>query len=174
MKNRFGGLLLMVLFPCLLIAQNRIGVIDGNSTLKECREYFRRNIDQLDPIEGIYQVESFAQERNNYREFPIQKLDSYTIVVVKIREGVFHVSDYVTISRIGETMYYNYVVDWSDEGGGITTTRFLFDGSTFSVTHELPQEMTNKKLSSAYIKANTKLFFTENGVKEFPVSSMYR
>ena len=116
MKNRFGGLLLMVLFPCLLIAQNRIGVIDGNSTLKECREYFRRNIDQLDPIEGIYQVESFAQERNNYREFPIQKLDSYTIVVVKIREGVFHVSDYVTISRIGETMYYNYVVDWESKG----------------------------------------------------------
>ena len=175
MKNKLLGLLFIVgLFPCLLNAQNRIGRIDKNSTLEECKKYFRANISKLDPIEGIYQVESFAQEKNNYRKFPIQKMDSYTMVVVKVRDGIFRVSDNVTISRIGETMYYNYVVDWSGMGGTITSTRFFFDGSTFNITHELPQKMTNKEVSSAYIKANTKLYFTESGVKEFPVSSMYK
>ena len=175
MSNKLVGLLLVaVLFPCLLAAQERIGTINGKSTIEECKKYFERNISKLDPIEGIYQVESFTQEKNNYREFPIQRMDSYTIVVVKIRNGLFRVSDNVTISRIGETMYYNYIVDWSGMGGTITTTRFFFDGSTFNITHELPQKIANEKLSSAYVKANTKLYFTESGVKEFPGSSMYK
>lgn len=177
MHRKFYHLLCLV---CLfghslsLMAQNRIGTINQHSSDSECREYFKRNILDLDPIEGVYQVEAFSQEVNNYRKFPLQKMDGQKIVIYKERNGVFRVTDKVTMNRIGETMYYNFIVNWKDAGGGASTTRISYNGTTFEVTHEIPQKVVNRNLNQNYINANTRIFFTENYVKEYPTYTMYQ
>lgn len=164
--------MLVYLTPCT--AQNRIGYINQYSSDAECREYFQKNILNLDPIEGIYQVETYSQETNKYRKFPVQKLENSKVVIYKDNKGVFRVSNSVTINRIGETSFYNYVVNWKATKGEVTTTRFSYNGTIFEVTHEVPQILVNQNLSQNYINANTKVFFTENYIKEYPTYTMYQ
>ena len=169
-----------IFLACLLVhfttcaAQNRIGYINQYSSDAECREYFRKNILNLDPIEGIYQVETYCQETNMYRKFPVQKLETSKVVIYKDDSGVFQVSNNVTINRIGETSFYNYVVNWKEAKGEVTTTRFSYNGIIFEVTHEVPQVLVNRNLSQNYINANTKVFFTHSYVKEYPTHTMYQ
>lgn len=168
----FWGCFFACSFP--LAAQNRIGTINQHSSDNECREYFQKNISSLDPIEGIYQTEIFSQERNKYRNFPIQKLENSRVVIYKESNGIFRVSSNATVARIGETMFYNYIADWRKAGGGVSTTRFSFNGTTFEITHEIPQKVINQNLSQTYINADTRVFFTENYIKEYPTYTMYK
>lgn len=157
-----------------LLAQNRMGSINEYSSETECRKYFQDNILSLDPIEGIYQVDNFSLEVNMYRNFPIQKRDSEKIIIYKDNKGVFRTNKNITINRIGETSFYNYIVNWNKANAGITTNRFSFDGYSFEVKHEVPRKIVNQMLSQAYVNADTKIFLISNFIKEYPTFSMYQ
>lgn len=170
--KRYNTYILFVCISFSLIAQSRIGSINKYSSEAECREYFKRNISDLDPIEGIYQTETFSQQTNRYNNFPIEKLGTSKITIYKEDNGIFRASNNLTITRIGETMFYNYIIDWKDAGGITSTTRFSFNGTTFDVTHEIPQSVIKKNLNQN--NANTKIFIKENYIKEYPTYSMYQ
>ena len=167
--------LLLVTISLPLMGQSRIGRVNLNSTEAEYREYFKKNILSLDPIEGIYQVESYDQEINMYRSFPLRKLDNSKVIIYKEDNGLFRISRTQTITRIGETEFYNFIADWKNVGGPIVSTRFSCNGlgMYFKITHEIPQKLLNKTLSKTYINAKTRVFIISNYIKEYPTQSMY-
>ncbi len=68
--KRYNTYILFVCISFSLMAQSRIGSINKYSSEAECREYFKRNISDLDPIEGIYQTETFSHKLVDITIFP--------------------------------------------------------------------------------------------------------
>ena len=91
--KRYNTYILFVCISFSLMAQSRIGSINKYSSEAECREYFKRNISDLDPIEGIYQTETFSQQTSRYNNFPIETLGTSKITIYKEDNGIFRASN---------------------------------------------------------------------------------
>lgn len=165
-------LLILFWFPTFVFAQNRIGQINEYSSDNECRKYFKDNILDLDPIEGIYQVETFFEQHNDFRDFPTLEAGSGYWIVYKDKNGVFRLGfdNKVTIKRIGDSSYYIYNMDWKKSDVPITSSRFSFNGTTFQVKYKIPfsimAEVDREKAS--YLQA----YWIHNFVKDYPTKAV--
>ena len=72
------------------------------------RDYFKNNILDLDPIEGIYDVQIYGHTANAYFTFPEKLLDSYEYIIYKSSENHFIIkgNDAMYFERIGESNDY--------------------------------------------------------------------
>lgn len=157
-----------------LYSQNRIGYINESTTLSECKTYFKNNILDLDPIEGIYDVDITMQGKNSFQTFPAT-YDSDTYVIYKTADGKYAIKGLggnIYIKRIGETNAYNYVRKWSDVNV-VDEVRFLLSNEIqFRINTEVPAAKIKHDQGRSY-QAGMKVTIVYNGIKEYPTGSMY-
>ena len=138
------------------------------------RDYFKNNILDLDPIEGIYDVQIYGHTANAYFTFPEKLLDSYEYIIYKSSENHFIIkgNDAMYFERIGESNDYNCYRYWSAVGW--TKTRFtLIDSNRFELSTDVPDAQIKADQGRNY-QVGTRVSYRLNGIKEYPTSSMYR
>lgn len=155
-----------------LYAQARKGYITSNSSLAQCRQYFKDNILLLDPIEGIYNVQIVGRGYNAYGELT-PSTNNFTWVIHKRPSGTFGMrGNYsVEIKRIGETNAYNYSIKWPDINF-IDTKRIVLQNNVhFNVQHDVPQAQMKHDMGRNYTWQIE--IFSLDFIKEYPTGSMY-
>lgn len=144
-------------------------------TYSQSRDYFKNNILELDPIEGIYDADIFKQGANAFQTFPETYETSTKLTITRIGENKFSISggrpnDY--IERVGETNVYNYWNYW-DAAGWVRTRFYLLNsGRSFEWRFEVPDTQLKSDLGRNY-QYGIRVMFRYNCVKEYPTTSMY-
>ena len=84
--------------------------------------YFENNFQNLDPIEGAYDVNIEQWGENAYRQFP-SETTNITMLIYKSFSGDFKIYRYdqITIKRIGITPAYNFNIFW--KGSNVTDSK---------------------------------------------------
>ena len=144
------------------------------SMYSQSREYFENNILDLDPIEGIYDVQIYGNTANAYFTFPEKLLDSYQYTIYRSGQNHFVIkgNDAMYFERIGESDFYNCYRYWSAVGW--TKTRFtLIDSNRFELRTDVPDAQLKADQGRNY-QVGTRVSYRLNGIKEYPTSSMYR
>ncbi|MCI8998824.1 MAG: serine protease [Muribaculaceae bacterium] len=165
--KRICSYLLLHLWVSVLIAQ--ISPRNG----AELRAYYQRNFDNLDPIEGIYDVSVEQWSKNAYTKFP-GETTNYTVMIYRDKNGVFrwYENDQVEINRVGETNYYKYSVFWSGSDV-VDTKRFLLkDSQYFEVAMSVPDRQLRYDLGRNY-QAGFEVHFDYSFIKVYPTNDMY-
>lgn len=142
------------------------------------RNYFKENIEKLDPIEGIYSVDAHVISRHGITE---ESRKNSRVVIIK--EGYYYVQhrlgneteiSVTKYNRIGETMAYDYNVKWnccSETANGRIYMESLF-GFEYVVT--LPASVIRATLRTGKEYAH---LFRVTGeyrfIKDYPTRSMY-
>lgn len=155
-----------------LYAQARKGYITSNSSLAQCRQYFKDNILLLDPIEGIYNVQVTQSGYNAFQELP-PIINNITLVIYKTPLGTFKMkgNHSVEIKRIGETNAYNYSIKWPDINFIDTKRIVLQNNIQFDVQYDIPQDQMKYDMGRNYTwQIET---FSYDFIKEYPTRSMY-
>ena len=154
-------------------AQSRKGYIAGHSSIEECKKYFKDNILDLDPIEGIYDLKITQQGKNSFVTFPATE-ESERFVIYKTSAGKYQIQSFnkISIKRIGETNAYNWVTQWP-EVAIVDEVRFLLNNNLhFCVKTEVPAAQIKKDQGRNY-QAGMRVTFVFNGIKEYPTGTMY-
>ena len=144
------------------------------SLYSQSRDYFKNNILDLDPIEGIYDVDNYKQGANAYRTFPEIYEGSSKFTIKRIGENKFSINNRTNgyIERVGETNVYNYWNRW-DAAGWVKTRFYLQNsGRTFEWETEVPDTQLRSDLGRNY-QYGTRVMFRISAVKEYPTASMY-
>lgn len=138
------------------------------------KDYFKNNILDLDPIEGIYDVQIYGHTANAYFTFPEKLLDSYEYVICKSGHNHFTIkgNDAMYFERIGESNTYNCYRYWSAVGW-IKTRFTLINSNHFELINDVPDAQLKADQGRNYT-AGTRVSYRLNGIKEYPTSSMYR
>ena len=142
------------------------------------RNYFKDNIEELDPIEGIYSVDIHAVSKHGITEESRQN-----IKVAIIKEGYYYKQyrlggsrevSVTKFSRIGETSIYDYSVKWdccSEYAGGRMYMESLFG---FEYTLTMPTSVIRSTLTSGKQYAHLyKVTAGKRYIKDYPTRSMY-
>jgi len=156
--------MLLILSINNLLAQNRIGNISDNSSIESAKKYFRDNYQDLDPIEGIYDV-ALTQKAKN----PLGRItsddSSSPFFVFRIADGEYGTSiNNHRIVRIGKTNVYSLVVQW---GIGIRRYRFSFENNHFLISFEVPIDEIKRAMGTRY-RPGFQTFISFDGIKTFP------
>ena len=146
------------------------------SIYSQSRDYFKNNILDLDPIEGEYDMEVYAQGANAFVTFPENKVESTTITIAKAGLDRFKMTwedgSIVYIEKIGETNVYNYCKDFSAVGR--VKTRFYLNNSIqFEIHLDMPTEQLKADLGREY-QNGFRVSYKMCAIKKYPTSSMYR
>lgn len=144
-------------------------------TYSQSRDYFKNNILELDPIEGIYDADIYKQGANAFQTFPETYETSTKLTIARIGENKFSINggrpnDY--IERVGETNVYNYWNHWDAVGWVKTRFYLLNSGRTFEWRFEVPDNQLRSDLGRNY-QHGIRVIFRYNCVKEYPTTSMY-
>lgn len=162
---------LLLCFSFFVFSQERIGAIDEHSNIDQCKEWFKKNILLLDPIEGIYSAQATFQTSNKP---PREINDTFIIYKNSSGEIVIQHSIFKDIKRIGETNAYNVRITWSDINYYETKRIILEDGIHFTLQYEIPSAQIKydmKKKGKEYV-AGTRSIFNIDLIKEYPTTSM--
>lgn len=138
------------------------------------RDYFKNNILDLDPIEGIFDVQIYGHTANAYYTFPEKLLDSNKLTIYKSDENHYIIrgNDAMYFERVGESNNYYCYHYWSAVGW--TKTRFtLIDSNHFELKTEVPDAQLRADQGRQYT-AGTRVSYRLSGIKEYPTSLMYR
>ena len=123
------------------LAQTRTGYISKNSSENQVREYFKKNLALLDPVEGLYHVKQISHSWNNYRIFPDQVLMEQDVWIVK-EKGTYQIMPLVlTISKTGAYRYvFSLPLDYKGSMTSVTKEFVVDDLSGFSVVLDMPHD----------------------------------
>lgn len=161
----------LLCFSFLLFSQEREGSINDYSSTDQCKEWFKRNILLLDPIEGVYNIRATMQGSNAYMTYPPTE-DTGTFIVYKRSDGQIVVQDSrLSINRIGETNAYNVNVAWPDINYNDTQRIVLENGLRFILKYEIPSAQLKSDMGRKYV-AGSRVVFKYDCVKEYPTASM--
>lgn len=141
------------------------------------RKYFQDNILQLDPIEGIYNVEMGFIQSSPYYSSPQKDIANGDIAIVKHSDGNFHVialrtmwDNYpqIYISKINDGIYsFNFNIKFS------FNQRFVLENEkAFNVTYLLSESQKSRAFERAPGSA-VRVHFIYKAIKSYPTSSMY-
>ena len=133
----------------------------------ELKKHFKNDIMELDPIEGIYDVEAMVSQSNT----PETEKGSIEIYIYKVSEGEFriHGNSDIRITKIGDTNAYNFVTKYKVASA---TERVILDNNLrFVRDHEIPQEQIIHDAGRR--AAGVKVYIKWDCIKSYPTSSMY-
>lgn len=141
---------------------------------QDLMEYFENCINELDPIEGVYDVNIEQWGENAYREFP-SETTNLTMLIYKSIDGTFKVfkNDQITIKRIGTTPVYNYNLFWSGSNRTDSKRFVLEENTMFNVKYSIPDAQLRYDLGRNY-QAGFKVNFIFSFVKTYPTNEMYQ
>ena len=157
----------------MLVTTTKLYAQISPRNVEELMSYFANNTQNLDPIEGVYDVNIEQWGENAFRKFP-SETTNITMVIYKDRTGIFRVfkNEQVTIKKIGSTPIYNYNIFWS--GSNITDSKrfVLHENTLFDVNYSIPDRQLRYDLGKNYqtgFKVNYKCSF----IKTYPTPEMY-
>ena len=134
--------------------------------------YFKNNFQNLDPIEGAYDVNIEQWGGNAYRQFP-SETTNITMLIYKSLSGNFKIyrNDQITIKGIGITPAYNYNIFW--EGSNVTDSKrfVLEEKSLFNVKYSIPDRQLRYDMGRNY-QAGFKVNFVCSFIKTYPSYDM--
>ena len=98
-----------IIIVSMLVTTTKLYAQISPRNVEELMSYFANNTQNLDPIEGVYDVNIEQWGENAFRKFP-SETTNITMVIYKDRTGIFRVfkNEQVTIKKIGSTPIYNY------------------------------------------------------------------
>ena len=147
----------LLCFSFLLFSQEREGSINDYSSTDQCKEWFKRNILVLDPIEGVYNIRVTMQGSNAYMTYPPTE-DTGTFIVYKRSDGQIVVQDSrFSINRIGETNAYNVNIAWPDINYNDTQRIVLENGLRFILKYEIPSAQLKSDMELKIVAADLEL-----------------
>lgn len=163
--------LIIFVFTSMVI-QSSLAQISPRS-VQELMSYFDENIQNLDFIEGVYDVNIEQWGENSYKRFP-SETTNITMLIYKDEEGLFRIfKNYqVSIKKIGETMSYNYNLFWP--GSNVTDSKrfILEEKSKFNVKYSIPDKQLQYDMGRNY-QAGFKVYFKCSFIKTYPTPDMY-
>lgn len=169
MRYLFTSLLLC--FSFLMFSQEREGIITEYSSENQCRDWFKKNILLLDPIEGVYSIRTTMQGSNAYMTYPPSE-ESGTFIIYKRSDGKIVIQDSrFSFKRIGETNAYNVNIAWPDINYNDTQRIVLENGLRFILKYEIPSAQLKSDMGRKYV-AGSRVAFKYDCVKEYPTTSM--
>lgn len=142
------------------------------------RKYYQDNILNLDPIEGIYNVEMGFIQYSPFHSLPKKDTFNDDIAIVKRPDGSYHIYSIETmnepkfshISKINDGIYsFNYNLFFS------FNQRFTLQNEImFSITYELSKSQQDRVCDrSKGAGSAVRMYFVYNAIKSYPTSSMY-
>lgn len=173
MKKIISIIMLACIFCNFVNAQSRKGHITNNTSIEDCKKYFKDNMLDLDPIEGVYDLRLIQQGKNSFVTFPPTE-EKTKIAIYKTKSGKYSITPFskVSIERIGETNAYNWITNWSDVYV-VDNVRFLLNNELhFNVKTDVPAAQIKKDQGRNY-QSGMRVTFTFNGIKEYPTRTMY-
>lgn len=157
--------LLMVLTYYNLCAQTRNFKTEGS-----IRSYLIENVLNLDPIEGIYEVDEQIVQRSFLYSDPKVDKRSNTIAIVKSSGQLIclsldgKISDNYKVSRIGDTNIYR-ITFFRDETS-VSEKSVLQDRTFIDVKFDIPEEMKQKIFGT--IGSAVKVSWSTSLIKTYP------
>ena len=157
----------------MLVTTTKLYAQISPRNVEELMSYFANNTQNLDPIEGVYDVNIGQWGENAFRKFP-SETTNITMVIYKDRTGIFRVfkNEQVTIKKIGSTPIYNYNIFWS--GSNITDSKrfVLHENTLFDVNYSIPDRQLRYDLGKNY-QAGFKVNYKCSFIKTYPTPEMY-
>lgn len=157
----------------MLVTPTKLYAQISPRNVEELMSYFANNTQNLDPIEGVYDVNIEQWGENAFRKFP-SETTNITMVIYKDRTGIFRVfkNEQVTIKKIGSTPIYNYNIFWS--GSNITDSKrfVLHENTLFDVNYSIPDRQLRYDLGKNY-QAGFKVNYKCSFIKTYPTPEMY-
>lgn len=157
----------------MLVTTTKLYAQISPRNVEELMSYFANNTQNLDPIEGVYDVNIEQCGENAFRKFP-SETTNITMVIYKDRTGIFRVfkNEQVTIKKIGSTPIYNYNIFWS--GSNITDSKrfVLHENTLFDVNYSIPDRQLRYDLGKNY-QAGFKVNYKCSFIKTYPTPEMY-
>ncbi len=157
----------------MLVTTTKLYAQISPRNVEELMSYFANNTQNLDPIEGVYDVNIEQWGENAFRKFP-SETTNITMVIYKDRTGIFRVfkNEQVTIKKIGSTPIYNYNIFWS--GSNITDSKrfVLHENTLFDVNFSIPDRQLRYDLGKNY-QAGFKVNYKCSFIKTYPTPEMY-
>lgn len=157
----------------MLVTTTKLYAQISPRNVEELMSYFANNTQNLDPIEGVYDVNIEQWGENAFRKFP-SETTNITMVIYKDRTGIFRVfkNEQVTIKKIGSTPIYNYNIFWS--GSNITDSKrfVLHENTLFDVNYSIPDRQLRYDLGKNY-QAGFKVNYKCSFIKTYPTPEMY-
>ena len=149
-----------ILFLFFIITNFSIAQVSSST-----KEFFRKNILELDPIEGIYDATFFVQEYVEDYQWPASKVYS-EVAIRRNKDNVFYIegSDGLTFTKIGETNVYNVTHEFDVKPA---RGRGFYENGIFKYRFNVPIE-NNRRGDNHYYDGGGEL------IKTFPTASMYR
>ena len=133
----------------------------------QVKSYFKNNILQLDPLEGVYSARFFLQNRG--RGFPKDWTETEEIAIKKEKNGDLHIvgNDQMIFRRIGDTNAYDVFVKFP--AATATCRLVLTNAVSFTYEYKLPR----KQLQYDGENPNAIMYFGGEFIKSYPTVSMY-
>jgi S1-C subfamily serine protease len=162
-----------IIIVSMLVTTTKLYAQISPRNVEELMSYFANNTQNLDPIEGVYDVNIEQWGENVFRKFP-SETTNITMVIYKDRTGIFRVfkNEQVTIKKIGSTPIYNYNIFWS--GSNITDSKrfVLHENTLFDVNYSIPDRQLRYDLGKNY-QAGFKVNYKCSFIKTYPTPEMY-
>lgn len=162
-----------IIIVSMLVTTTKLYAQISPRNVEELMSYFANNTQNLDPIEGVYDVNIEQWGENAFRKFP-SETTNITMVIYKDRTGIFRVfkNEQVTIKKIGSTTIYNYNIFWS--GSNITDSKrfVLHENTLFDVNYSIPDRQLRYDLGKNY-QAGFKVNYKCSFIKTYPTPEMY-
>ena len=162
-----------IIIVSMLVTTTKLYAQISPRNVEELMSYFANNTQNLDPIEGVYDVNIEQWGENAFRKFP-SETTNITMVIYKDRTGIFRVfkNEQVTIKKIGSTPIYNYNIFWS--GSNITDSKrfVLHENTLFDVNYSIPDRQLRYDLGKNY-QAGFKVNYKCSFIKTYPTPEMY-
>lgn len=162
-----------IIIVSMLVTTTKLYAQISPRNVEELMSYFANNTQNLDPIEGVYDVNIEQWGENAFRKFP-SETTNITMVIYKDKTGIFRVfkNEQVTIKKIGSTPIYNYNIFWS--GSNITDSKrfVLHENTLFDVNFSIPDRQLRYDLGKNY-QAGFKVNYKCSFIKTYPTPEMY-
>ncbi|MBO4642743.1 MAG: hypothetical protein J5661_07810 [Bacteroidaceae bacterium] len=152
-------------------------------TDQSLREYFSRNINTLDPIEGIYEVEWYCRYVTPFVDryygtynatFYIAKYEKDGAFYVYLSTGYgkdnyqYKIASNIKISKIGETNVYNFYYFSSK-----CRIRLIENNTQFIAKLLLDNQSARKLIPWMNIAPSVEIYPVYDCIKTYPTQSMY-
>lgn len=136
-------------------------------------KYFKKNLSQLDPLEGIYVFNLGLVRQSQYEEN--RQVDEFNIAIVKDYDDKFYIymlddEEWFTRDLHFVKMYENTY--YSIDNALNEKTKFVFDGYNFDCSYEMSANQKSKAFQR--IGRNVRAFVIRKGSKTFPTLKMYQ
>ena len=133
----------------------------------QIKNYFKDNILQLDPLEGVYSSRFFIQDRGG--GFSKRWSETSEVAIKRESNGDLRIieNEQLTFKRIGDTNAYDVYAKW--EAATATCRGILSNGVSFNYEYRLPEA----QLRYDGEDPNSIIYIGGELIKKYPTASMY-